>query len=201
MVRYIAEDEEDFRTWHEAAPAAYLALLVEGRISQAFPLRQEVQLGREKDNAIVVADHKVSRHHARLTPLDNNAFIINDLGSANGTYVNGVLIAQPTRLKDRDRIGLGDTVFLFTTTPPDLHAPDPIPAPQPFFQSQQPVRAASGFGPMTLPDGSTMPLWVMIGCMALVIVVLLFVLAMLLGVFVGRSQAAGLALLWLTGGL
>ena len=112
MVRYIAETEEEFQTIQESPPTAYLTLVVEGRMSHSFPLRGEVQLGREKSNAIVVADQKVSRHHASLIPIDDT-FIINDQGSANGTYINGVLIAQPTRLKDEDRISVGDTTFLF----------------------------------------------------------------------------------------
>ena len=118
MIRYIAESDEESQTIQEPLPMAYLTLIAGGRMSHSFPLRGEVQLGREKGNAIVVADQKVSRHHASLTPIDNT-FIISDRGSANGTYVNGVLIAQPTRLKDNDRISVGDTTFLFTTSQPN----------------------------------------------------------------------------------
>ncbi|MBI1879259.1 MAG: FHA domain-containing protein, partial [Chloroflexi bacterium] len=113
MVRYIAENEEDYQTLQEPPAAAYLVLLVAGRPSHAFPLRGEVQVGRDKNNAIVVADHKVSRHHAILIPIDNT-YILTDQGSANGTYLNGVQIAQPTRLKHNDRLTVGDTTFLFT---------------------------------------------------------------------------------------
>ena len=118
MVRYISDDPEDFLTIQEQPPVAHLALLVEGRVSHSFPLRGQIKIGREKDNTIVVADQKVSRHHATLEPLDDT-YIIHDQGSANGTYVNSVRIGQPTRLHHQDKVRLGDTTFLFTTSRPD----------------------------------------------------------------------------------
>lgn len=193
MVRYIEENGggDDALTIQEPSPKAYLALLVEGRVSHTFPLRGEIELGREKSNAIVVSDQKVSRHHARLTPIDNT-FIIYDQGSANGTYVNGVLIAQPTRLRNKDKIRIGDASFLFTTDEPDSTVYDPSPAFAPVASvSAQPVAA-----PVVSITDNTKPIWVAIGCMAVAIIILLIVLALMLGLFVGRSQA-GLALWWL----
>ncbi|MBE7549854.1 MAG: FHA domain-containing protein [Anaerolineales bacterium] len=193
MVRYIAESEEDFKTLQEPPAAAYLVLLVGGRPSHAFPLRGEIRLGRDKDNAVVVADQKVSRHHATLAPIDNT-FILTDQGSANGTFLNGVQIAQPTRLKHHDRLTLGDTTFLFTIGQPDLTPPPEHPAPAP------PVPpAATAFPPLAPPAAPAapflaeahMPIWVLVGCMALVIIALLFVLALLLGLFMGSSQLLG----------
>ena len=198
MVRYIADSEEEARTLQESPAAAYLVLLVEGRVSHSFPLRGEVQLGREHDNAIVVADQKVSRHHARLDPIDKT-FILTDLGSANGTYINGVRIAQPARLKDKDRIGLGDTLFFFTNSQPTANVIESLSAP--ISTPGSPPAAAVSGGNYTLRsvEPSLPSFWIVIGCMALVIVVLLFIVAMLLGLFVGRSQV-GLALFWLAWG-
>lgn len=190
LVRYIAESEEDFKTIHEAPASAYLVLLVGGRPSHAFPLRGEVHLGRDKENAIVVADQKVSRRHATMTPIDNT-FILTDQGSANGTYLNGVQIGQPTRLKHHDRLTLGDTIFLFTLGQPDLSAPPDRPA------AAMPLPAAAlasppAMPPMAglLPENST-PLWVLLGCMAVVIITLLFILALVLGLYMGSSQGVG----------
>jgi hypothetical protein len=193
LVRYIADEEEELQTLQEPPPTAYLVLLVEGRASHSFPLRREVGLGREHDNAIVVADRKVSRHHARLTPIDKT-FIISDLGSANGTYVNGVRIAQPTRLKEKDKIGVGDTLFWFTAS---LPASDVVidPALSASVPAGPPAAIASSSYGSQSSDWTAPPLWILLGCMALIIVALLFVLAMLLGLFVGRSQV-GLALVW-----
>lgn len=190
MVRYIAESEEDFKTLQEPPATAYLVLLVGGRPSHAFPLRGEIHLGRDKDNAVVVADQKVSRHHATLAPIDNT-FILTDQGSANGTYLNGVQIAQPTRLKHHDRLTLGDTTFLFTIGQPDLSTPPERPAPA------LPVSPAAAVAQPTAPPTTPFlaeahtPIWVLVGCMALVIIALLFVLALLLGLYMGSSQLLG----------
>ena len=192
MVRYISEDEDDFLTIQESAPSAHLSLLVEGRVSHSFPLRGEVRLGREKDNTIVVADQKVSRHHATLKPLDDS-FIIQDEGSANGTYVNGVQLAQPTRLHRNDKITLGDTTFLFTTTRPD---PTTIEPAKPAVAAASPAQPQAS-SPIPLP-GHNMPIWLVIGCMAAAIIALLIILAMMFGLFLGRGQLLGLAMLWLS---
>jgi hypothetical protein len=186
LVRYIAENEEDPQTIQEPPAAAYLVLLVGGQPSHAFPLRGEVQLGRDKTNAIVVADHKVSRHHAVMTPIDNT-YILNDQGSANGTYLNGVQIAQPTRLKHHDRLTVGDTTFLFTIGQPDLTAVERPLTPPPLPVSGPPLQPAPPTTPK-VPDNNT-PMWIMIGCMGLLIIALLFVLALVLGLYMGSGSA------------
>jgi hypothetical protein len=195
LVRYIETDdnEENIQTIHEPPPRAHLVLLVEGRISHSFPLRDEVHLGRDKGNGVVVADQKVSRYHASLTPIDDS-FILSDRGSANGTYLNGVLISQPTRLKDKDRISVGNTDFLFTIAAPDPNVVNPpaalpSPSPQAMFQSAS----------LVMPSLDNRPTWVLFGCLGLIIVGLLLVLAVLLGIVVGRGPAGGLAFLWLMG--
>jgi hypothetical protein len=183
LVRYIAESEEDFQTLREPPPAAHLTLVSGGHLSHSFPLRGEIRLGREKTNAIVVADQKVSRYHAGLVPIDNT-FILTDQGSANGTYINGVLIAQPTRLQDNDRITVGDTVFLFTLAQP---TPDVAEPPLPLPPAAPPVLPHVATSAPTTTS-KNMPLWVIIGCMALVIMTLLFIAAILLGLLIGRTQ-------------
>ena len=193
MVRYISEDEEDFLTIQEPPPTAHLALLVEGRISHSFPLRGEVKLGREKDNTIVVADQKVSRHHALLNPIDDT-YIIHDQGSANGTYVNGVQIGQPTRLHHNDKIGLGDNVFLFTTSRPD---PTTIEQSVPAQAVAAPTQSPTSQIPIPLFSNTNMPVWVVIGCMAAAILALLIILALMFGLFLGRGGQLGLMLMWL----
>ena len=188
MVRYITDDEEELRTLRESPPAAYLVLLVQGKAGQSFPLRQEIELGRERGNTVVVADRKVSRRHARLTPIDDT-YILSDLGSANGTYLNGVLIGQPTRLKHNDRFVIGDTIFLYTVTLPDPQdvytpPPKPLPVPSPLAGNYSPNQFSL--------KSEKVRFWLVIGCLALVIVALLIVLAMLFGLFIGRSQLLGL---------
>lgn len=186
VVRYIEEDHEKEVTVRETLTLAYLTLLVDDRYSHSFPLKGEVRLGRDKTNAVVASDQKVSRHHATLTPKEET-YILTDQGSANGTYVNGVRISQPTRLKDKDRLTIGDTTFLFTTHPPETQA-GPTPS----------APAAAAHDPLPALDSHNRPIWMIIGCMAVVIILLLVVVALLLGIFVGRGQTATLSLWWLS---
>jgi predicted component of type VI protein secretion system len=157
-------------------------------VSQSFPLRGEVSLGRDKSNGVVVSDQKVSRHHASLTPI-GDAFIVADRGSANGTYLNGILLTQPTRLKDMDRITVGDTQFLFNTSAASPHAaigPQPASA-VPISLARSPTQDA----PSLLPSINDRSIWLVVGCLALVIVGLLLMLAVLLGVYLGSGQVVG----------
>jgi signal transduction histidine kinase/pSer/pThr/pTyr-binding forkhead associated (FHA) protein len=68
-------------------------------------------LGRDQSNPIRLHDTEVSRRHAEVRPVDDTYRII-DLGSANGTYVNGQPIDQAP-LRPGDRLQLGQTVMLF----------------------------------------------------------------------------------------
>ncbi|MBX6312671.1 MAG: FHA domain-containing protein [Isosphaeraceae bacterium] len=75
-------------------------------------------MGRDSSNPIRLLDHEVSRRHAELRPIDDtNAFRIVDLGSANGTYVNGRPVDQ-ARLRPGDQVRLGQTVLLYSEGSP-----------------------------------------------------------------------------------
>ena len=71
----------------------------------------EITIGRRPDCDVVVANSQVSRRHAHITG-GAGAFVIADLGSTNGTYVNGVHVTEHV-LKDGDRIELGEVVLRF----------------------------------------------------------------------------------------
>ena len=88
---------------------------------QHFTLTKPVTaIGRSLDNDIVVDIQDVSRSHARIT-WDGNQVVIEDLGSPNGTFVNGVRLTGPQVLNDSDTIGLADTVsFAVRATGPAL---------------------------------------------------------------------------------
>jgi pSer/pThr/pTyr-binding forkhead associated (FHA) protein len=187
LVRYIAqENENDGLTVNEPAPKAYLALVVGGQVSQTFPLRGEIHIGRDKSNGVVIADQKVSRRHAHLSPIEDT-FILNDYGSANGTYLNGVQISQPTRLKNMDQIGIGDTSFLFTTSLPTAQLTS-----EPGFLPARPAAQLSSQNsiPIAMFPLDNKPLWMVIGCLGLMVVALLLILALVLGLFIGSNQAA-----------
>lgn len=78
---------------------------------QIFAVDTEVTVGRGGGCAIAVPDDTyASTLHARIFPRDDTLWI-EDLGSTNGTTVNGALISEPTRLRKGDRIGIGGTAL------------------------------------------------------------------------------------------
>ena len=77
-----------------------------------FPLpASEVSIGRESSNQLWVFDPSLSRRHCALAP-DSGQFRIRDLGSHNGTLVNGVAVADQV-LQHQDQICVGDSVLVF----------------------------------------------------------------------------------------
>ena len=68
-------------------------------------------VGRGQDNNVVVNDDKVSRTHLQMVQDDKGNISVVDLGSANGTYVNGNRIVSETRLKAGDEVRIGNTVL------------------------------------------------------------------------------------------
>ncbi len=77
-----------------------------------FPLeKNEIFLGRDLTNDIVVNDAEISRRHARLVRQDSG-YVIEDLGSTNGTHVNGQRISTPYALRGGETITLGEHVSL-----------------------------------------------------------------------------------------
>lgn len=66
-------------------------------------------VGRDSTNDIVVNDVRVSRNHMQLVYDDQGVYWVIDLGSSNGTYVNGKRITKETRLDESDKIMIGST--------------------------------------------------------------------------------------------
>ena len=72
-------------------------------------------LGRARDCEVVVEDPVSSRHHARITVNAlGSQMTIEDLGSQNGTYVNGRRIEKPWTLEDWSRIRIASTIYLLS---------------------------------------------------------------------------------------
>ena len=68
---------------------------------QRWQLSQTIVLGREATCDVTVADRQISRFHARLTPT-SEGIMLEDLGSKNGTYLNGTLLSAQVVLQDGD---------------------------------------------------------------------------------------------------
>lgn len=125
--------------------------------------KQEIIIGRDVNADVTVNIAEVSRRHARMR-MEASGFVIEDLGSTNGTFVNGQRLTGPYMLRPGERIQLGEAVtFAYQVSQFDLNAtvvtpssgvntvsgakpaipPAPAPAPQPARQpappAQQPV--------------------------------------------------------------
>jgi FhaA, N-terminal domain/FHA domain len=86
------------------------ALLLEGKI---HPLRnQAIVIGRSRDCDIHVADPNVSRRHAEVRPDGSGGYVLIDLGSTNGTELNGKRVGQ-IRLSEGDTITVGAIELTF----------------------------------------------------------------------------------------
>ena len=68
-------------------------------------------IGRDASCGLIIGDVRASRQHAQLL-FSSGTWFICDLGSANGTFVNGALVQQQA-LNPGDRIQIGDTEFVF----------------------------------------------------------------------------------------
>lgn len=89
-----------------------LLLLTGPLAGRRFQIINEATLGRSPSCEISLQDGKVSRRHARLF-VDQDVTRIEDLGSRNGTLVNGERISQPVTLAPGDKLQVGDTTALF----------------------------------------------------------------------------------------
>ena len=119
----------------------YLVIQQGPNAGSAYPLRsQTVAIGRSADNQIVLDDAEVSRHHARLI-WQGNAYILEDLGSANGTWVNGARITNPVLLRPGDSIGVGKTVSLAFSDRPQAASLAPYAPAYPTMAGAPPSRS------------------------------------------------------------
>ena len=78
----------------------------------AFTLEgDQLTIGRDATNDIVINDAEVSRRHARLT-FQGGKYVLEDLGSTNGTFVNGQRLAGPRVLKAGEVVSFGEQIIL-----------------------------------------------------------------------------------------
>ncbi len=89
-------------------PTIVVVVQTQGRQPLRIVLADRLELGRECDG-LLVADPRVSRHHVELT-IDGESVIVRDLGSANGTWVDG------GRLDGRRVIDVSDVLHIGSTT-------------------------------------------------------------------------------------
>jgi predicted component of type VI protein secretion system len=124
---------------------------------QTFMLDRDVlTIGRDPSNSIMIADPQVSRQHARITRR-GGVIVIEDLGSTNGTYINGVRLTAPHALVNGDAVGLGEAVTLtyYGAMQPSADTARALPGTAP--QSHTPRTAPAqppGYGPPGRPPAA-----------------------------------------------
>jgi adenylate cyclase len=83
-------------------------------------------IGRGDDNNFVLPDRWISRHHALLQCLESGNFYLIDLGSRNGTFVNGRRVCVPVTLQDGDALTFGQTELGFFCPGNDVAEINPV---------------------------------------------------------------------------
>jgi Zn-dependent protease len=121
----------------KVAPATLLTLTVHGPCIFSDPLaaesvggqtapsfvivKGETHIGRMMDNDVVLFDEEVSRHHAVITRDPSGSYLVEDLQSTNGTFLNGTCLKKPSPVKAGDELKIWKTTLHFgeTSTPPE----------------------------------------------------------------------------------
>src|SRR5215510_378054 len=118
----------------QGRPSATLVIRQGPQAGMSFPLTgNQVIIGREEGIGISLQDPESSRRHARIS-WQGGRFVVEDMGSTNGTFVNGIQITSPQILSPGDSIGIGQTALVFQAagapigTPPYQAPPQYTPA-------------------------------------------------------------------------
>jgi hypothetical protein len=85
-----------------------------GKITQLSKI--EISIGRDQSNDIVISDADVSRRHARLVQ-QGDKYLLEDLGSTNGTFINGSRLTAAQYLQPGDLVKFGETIELVYELP------------------------------------------------------------------------------------
>ena len=161
---------------------------------KTYPLEAlEIIIGRDASNGIAINDAEISRKHARLS-LHGSAYVIQDLGSTNGTFVNGQRLTGTQVLNAGDTVSFGENIVLMyeaamdpnatmissaqaprmvapirRAEPAQAPAPAPVyaPVPAPVYSGQVPANPV----PMAMPPAKKkFPIWLIIVIVFLVVI-------------------------------
>lgn len=127
---------------------AKLVLLHEGKAVPFDIKGAETVIGRLPECDVQLNTNTVSRKHAKVT-IDGGRFFVEDLGSGNGTFVNGQQITQRTEIKNQDRIKLGPMLMRFEHEGPASGSARPVapaPAPKAAPKPQPKIKGGDDFG-------------------------------------------------------
>ena len=179
------------------APQSYMLIMRTGpNPGKSFELaKNELYIGRDINNDIVINDSEISRKHARLI-LQAGGYVLEDLGSTNGSFVNGQRLMGPHVLRPGEMVMFGENVSLAfeagydpdatmvagavqTATLMSEPAPQPqvvipqaqAPAPKPVYTGQVPAGPAEPYyEPIQEPQKSNKTmLYAGIGCLVVLL--------------------------------
>lgn len=88
-----------------------------------FAIDKQLKIGRSSENAVVINSPFVSGQHARII-FQEDKYFLEDLGSRNGTLVNGVKVKKPVSLAEGDRIQVGEVLFDFVRWANEVESTD-----------------------------------------------------------------------------
>jgi hypothetical protein len=171
-----------------------------------YPLEgPEIIIGRDASNSVAINDAEVSRKHAKLS-LHGSTYMIQDLSSTNGTFINGQRITSGQVLNPGDTVSFGEIIAMIYEVAYDpnatvasgqalktiapVHRPAPISAPAPApATAPAPVQAYSGqvpAGPIPVAVSPVkkkkFPIWLII------VIVFLLVICVCIGFFLIIDQ-------------
>jgi pSer/pThr/pTyr-binding forkhead associated (FHA) protein len=166
---------------------------------------QEISIGRDNTNTVAINDAEVSRRHARME-LRGSAYVIQDLGSTNGTFVNGTRVSGMQVLNSGDTVSFGEGIVLafesvmdmnatvLSTKPPQtavqrpapmpISTPPPVykPAPSPVYSGQVPAGPVPMPAPAAAKGKKKFPVWIII------VIILLLIICACAGFFLVIDQ-------------
>jgi pSer/pThr/pTyr-binding forkhead associated (FHA) protein len=126
-------------------------------VGKVFPLEaSEISIGRDNSNIVAINDAEISRKHAKME-MRGTAYVLTDLGSTNGTFINGTRLSGTQVLNPGDTVAFGEGIILQYEAAYDPNAtmvssaakaprtvaparrPAPEPAPAPVYSGQVPA--------------------------------------------------------------
>lgn len=166
-------------------PGGTLVIRQGPQAGMSFPLTGgEVIIGREEGIGIVLQDPESSRRHARVV-MQADRYIVEDLGSTNGTFVNGVQLTGSQVLNPGDSIGIGQTALVFQLAGVQVAPPQYQPAPQ-YQQAPPPALKTGGDNKLTQ--------YALYGCGCLLLAAICALLAVAAWIILNPDSLEGLGM-------
>ena len=146
----------------------------------------QIVIGRDSSSGVPINDAEISRKHARLT-FQGGKYVLEDLGSTNGTFVNGQRLVSPVVLKSGDVVSLGEQIVLMfealsadpgetlisrksPARPAPAPAPAPMPAAAPAPQQYYAPPAPAAAAPAAKSSNKNLPIFIAVGVLLLICV-------------------------------